>query len=188
MNAPFLRLFVAVDPPGPVRRAVAAVCGDLPGARWTRAEQLHVTLRFLGSVEDSMLPRIGDALREVVRPAFRLEARDFGVFPSFHAPRVLWTRLVPAAPLEEMHAAIESRLASTGAAPPDDKRFSPHLTLARLERIRGSEVRRWMADHEPFAAGPWTVETFFLYASTLTPSGAVHRKLETYPLGAAPPE
>ena len=144
-----------------------------------------MTLRFLGSVETSFLPRIADALRDVARPGFALEAREFGVFPSFHAPRVLWTGLVPGAPLDAIHVEIESRLAATGAAAPDDKPFSPHLTLARLDRTRGSEVRRWMAEHESFAAGPWPVAAFFLYASTLTPSGAVHRKIETYPLAAA---
>lgn len=187
MNAPVTRLFIAVDPSDSAREAIARACRGLEGARWTRPEQFHVTLRFLGSVETAAVPRIAAALRDVDVPAFDLEAKGFGVFPSLRAPRVLWTGLLPPEPLEALHAAVEARVAATRAAAADEKRFSPHLTIARLDGTRGSAVREWIERRGPFSAGPWQVETVFLYASTLTASGAIHRKLESYPLPAARP-
>ena len=187
MNAPVTRLFVAVDPSDPVCETLAGACRGLDGARWTRPDQYHVTLRFLGPVDDALVPRIARALRAIDVPAFDVEAKGFGVFPSFRAPRVLWSGLLPPEPLEALHAAIETRVAAAGVAAADEKRFSPHLTLARLDRTPGSAVRDWIGRREPFSAGPWRVDAFILYASTLTPSGAIHRKLEIYPLAARAP-
>ncbi len=183
MNPPTSRLFVAIDPPEEVRAALAKICRGLEGARWTKPDQLHVTLRFLGSVDVAATPKIAGALRSIRLAAFALSASGFGVFPSPRAPRILWTALAPAAPLAAIHEAVEKRI--SGLVPADEKPFSPHLTLARLERIRGNAVRTWIADRERFTAGPWTVDAFALYSSTLTPSGAIHRRIESYPLAIA---
>ena len=194
MKPPVERLFVAIDPSEAAREALAAVSRGLAGARWTRREQLHVTLRFLGSVELSAASRIAQSLRAVDLPAFDVEAAGFGVFPSFRAPRILWTGLSPAAPLARLHDAVEARIEDAVEAPAGspvpagEKPFSPHLTIARLDGTRGCEVREWIAGREPFSSGRWRVGSFALYASTLTPSGAIHRTIETYPLAAAPEE
>jgi len=179
------RLFVAIDPPDRARRKIARIEQDLPGARWTREEQLHVTLRFLGTVDASDVPRIGDALEGAAVPAFSLTAQGFGVFPSFRSPRVLWVGLSPVPPLAALHAEIEARLAPLSAIEADENAFSPHMTLARLTRTPAPTVRDWMAQRERFTEGPWDVETFFLYASTLTPGGAIHRRLREYALAPA---
>jgi 2'-5' RNA ligase len=180
------RLFVAVDPPAAIGESLASLCRDLPGAKWTRPGQLHVTLRFLGAVPAAAVAGIADRLRGVGFGAFDLVARGFGAFPSLRSPRVLWTGLSPGAPLEALHGEIERRL--SGAAAPDDRRFSPHLTLARLDGTPGRAVREWIEKREPFETAPWRVPAFSLYASTLTPTGAIHRELESYPAGAAAPE
>jgi 2'-5' RNA ligase len=116
-------------------------------------------------------------------PSFELAARGFGAFPSLRSPRVVWVGLFPAAPLQALHEAVERKL--EGAAPPDGKRFSPHLTIARLDGTPGPAVREWIAAREPFATEEWTAAAFSLYASTLAPSGAIHRELERYPLEPA---
>ncbi|HET7451687.1 MAG TPA: RNA 2',3'-cyclic phosphodiesterase [Thermoanaerobaculia bacterium] len=185
MNGGTARLFVAIDPPEEVRAATAKVCRGLEGARWTRPEQLHVTLRFAGSIPGAAVPDLAAALRGVRLAPFDVAAGGFGVFPPRGAPRVLWTALTPAAPLVAAHDAVEAGV--RGLLPPDEKRFSPHLTLARLERARAGDVRAWIADREPFSAGAWTVEAFALYSSTLTSSGAIHRRIESYPLAPAVP-
>lgn len=179
------RLFVAIDPPDTARKKIGRIAQDLAGARWTREEQLHVTLRFLGTVPASDAPSIADALDGAAVPPFSLTAEGFGVFPSFRAPRVLWVGLSPAAPIAALHAEIESRLGTLSAVEADEKPFSPHLTLARLTRTPPAAVREWMGARERFAEGPWSVEAFFLYASTLTPGGAIHRRLREYALTPA---
>jgi len=180
-----LRLFVAIDPPPEVRRALGDLRGDLAGARWTGPDQMHVTLRFIGSVETAVAGKIASALAAATVPAFSLSVSGFGVFPSFRAPRVLWAGLSPGDPLRELAGKVEEALASTGAVAREEKPFSPHLTLARLDRTRPAAVRSWMEGREKFVAGPWEVSEFFLYASRLTPAGAVHTRLATFPLAQA---
>lgn len=181
-----LRLFAAIDPPSGVRRALEDLRADLPGARWTRPDQMHVTLRFIGSVEAAAAAgTIASALSAVAVPAFALSAAGFGVFPSLRSPRILWAALSPGDPLRGLAADVEEALATTGVVPREEKPFSPHLTLARLDGARPAAVRSWMERREGFAAGPWEVSEFFLYSSRLTPAGAVHTKVESYPLARA---
>ncbi len=179
MNAPTARLFVAIDPPAEIREMLAPLCGGLPGSKWTRPGQLHVTLRFLGAVPEDAVTGIGARLRGTDFPAFDLVGRGFGVFPSFRSPRVLWIGLSPAAPLEALHDEIERRL--EGAAAPDERRLSPHLTIARLDGTPPEAVRDWIGARARFETPPWNVKAFSLYASTLMPSGAIHRQLGSYP-------
>jgi 2'-5' RNA ligase len=185
MSESTTRLFVAIDPPEKVRERIAPVCRELDEARWVRSDQLHVTMRFLGSVATALIPKIAGSLSTVTAPSFSSTAQGFGVFPSFRSPRVLWIGLSPVGPLERLHGAIDSNVARTGTVGADEKRFSPHLTLARLNGTRPAAVRAWMESREDFSAGPWRIDAFFLYASTLTPDGAIHRRLETYRLAAA---
>ena len=176
------RLFVAIDPPPAVRDTLASICRGLDNARWTRPEQLHVTLRFLGSLPISRVGRIAAALGEVAAPSFRVGAEGFGVFPSFRAPRVLWAGLAPPEPLSDLARAVDGALARAGAVEPEEKLFSPHVTLARLNGTRAAAVRSWMEDREGFSAGPWEVSRFFLYSSRLTPAGAIHTPVEAWAL------
>jgi 2'-5' RNA ligase len=182
-----MRLFVAIDPPSAVREHLGTTCRDLEGARWTRPEQMHVTLRFLGSIETSLVGTIASALAAIEASSFRLSVTGFGVFPSFRSPRVLWAGMSPSDPLRELARRIEEALARTGAVGPDEKPFSPHLTLARLNGARPATVRSWMDSREGFTAGSWEVSEFFLYASRLTPGGAIHTKLEAWRLADAGP-
>ena len=180
-----LRLFVAIDPPETVRKDLAALPRDVDGARWVRAGQLHVTLRFLGDVAAGAVDRLAAALGGVASTAFSLHASGFGVFPPRGAPRVLWAGLSPAEPLRALAAAVNAALAATGLTPPADKPFSPHLTLARLERARPGDVKAWIDARGGFSTVPWAVEAFTLYASRLLPSGAVHTPLARHALASA---
>lgn len=180
-----LRLFVAIDPPETVRRDLAALPRGVDGARWVRAGQLHVTLRFVGDIAADAVERVAAALGDVAAPAFSLTASGFGVFPARGAPRVLWAGLSPTEPLRGLAAAVEAALAATGLVPPADKPFSPHLTLARLEHVRPRDVTAWIAARGGFSTAPWPVGTFTLYASRLLPSGAVHTPLACLALDPA---
>jgi 2'-5' RNA ligase len=182
---PTTRLFVAIDPPPRVREELGKICRGLDNARWTRPEQMHVTLRFLGSLPISLAGTIAAALASVASPPFRVAAASFGVFPSFRSPRVLWAGLDPPEPLRDLARAIEQELARTGAVEPDEKPFSPHLTLARLNGTRAATVRSWMESRDGFAVEPWEVSEFFLYASRLTPGGAVHTRVDAWALDGA---
>jgi RNA 2',3'-cyclic 3'-phosphodiesterase len=183
---PTTRLFVAIDPPPRARDELATICRGLDNARWTRPEQLHLTLRFLGSLPTSLVGKIAAALGAVAAsPSFRVAAAGFGVFPSFRSPRVLWAGIDPPEPLRDLARAVEGAIARTGAVEPEEKPFSPHVTLARLNGTRAAAVRSWMESRDGFASGPWDVSEFFLYSSRLTPAGAIHTRIQAWALEEA---
>ncbi len=176
-----LRLFVAVDLPQTARDMVVPLCRGIAGARWSKPEQLHVTLRFLGFVPESDLDRIRRALEAVHAPAFELGLRGVGVFPPRKLPRVLWLGLAPVEPLCRLKEQVDAVL---GPDPETAQRpFSPHLTLARFTTRPRDELAQFLADHGQFAAGPWSVREFHLYRSTLRRTGAAHEIVQSYGLG-----
>ncbi|HJX51517.1 MAG TPA: RNA 2',3'-cyclic phosphodiesterase [Polyangia bacterium] len=178
-----LRLFVAVDLPAELRPAVVRLCQGIGGARWTRPEQLHITLRFLGDTPEDLLGDMRARLRQVRVAGFQLALRRTGVFPPLGGrkpPRVLWLGLDPPEPLQALKQAIDGVL---GPDPETAKRdFSPHLTLARFPTRPRHDLDRFLAEHAGFEGGCFAVGNFHLYRSTLRPQGALHELVESFPL------
>jgi 2'-5' RNA ligase len=183
MSGTTLRLFIAVDLPSALQPAIADLCHGISGARWTRPEQLHITLRFLGATPEDRLGELRDGLRRVRVPRFRLALRGAGVFPPVGSrkwARVLWIGLEPPTPLQQLKLAIDGIL---GPDPDTAKRgFNPHLTLARFSTRPRSDLDRFLAEHAGFDGGRFVVTEFHLYRSTLRPEGALHEVVESYPL------
>ena len=190
-----MRLFVAIDPPEDVRRRLGALSRGLDGARWVPLDQVHLTLRFLGEVGSEASERIASSLEAVREPRFSLTLAGVGRFPparpkplrrgegpSRRAPRILWAGIEEQPRLTALHDAIEARVREAGL-PPEDKLFSPHLTLARLREGTPSDaVELWLERGRAFREGPFAVDRFSLYSSVLAPTGAQHRKERSYEL------
>jgi len=180
------RLFVAVELPPAVRADLGALRADIPGARWVKPEQMHLTLRFIGAdVPDDRVKPIQDALATVTGAAFSLTVRGVGRFPpgDRKPPRVLWVGLDKAPALFALHGGVESALATAGF-PPEDRPFSAHITLARVNaRQPVPQADRFLRAHADFAAGPFPVEQFVLIQSALTPQGSRYQTIGVYPLG-----
>jgi len=177
-----LRLFVAVEIPPEVKKAIAALCHDVENARWVNPAQMHVTLRFLGDTPEVELPAIRERLARVHMPAFHLGLRGAGVFPEGRGrrpPRVLWLGLEPAAPLLRLKQAVDLALGPEAEA---KKAFSPHLTLARFPRPPDRTLGDFLARNRDFCGQAWPVASFSLFASTLLRSGAVHELVADYAL------
>jgi 2'-5' RNA ligase len=180
-----LRLFLAVDLPDQLRRNVAALCGQVTNARWTKPEQLHITLRFMGKTPEEALPEIRCRLSEIRRPAFELSLDGAGVFPEGAQPmkaRVLWLGIRGAEALAALKSATDKSL--DGVAPPEEKSgFSPHLTLARFPRRPDQTLDRFLDANRGFRSTDWKVTCFRLYKSTLSSKGALHEVIDAYSLG-----
>jgi 2'-5' RNA ligase len=178
-----LRLFIAADLPAELRPVIARLCQGIAGARWTRAEQLHITLRFLGDTAEDRLADLREHLREVRTPRFELALHGTGVFPppSARKPaRVLWLGLEPPESLRALKHAVDGVL---GPDPETAKRgFSPHLTLARFPTRPRHDLDRFLSEHAGFDGGRFVISSFHLYRSTLRPEGALHDIVESYPL------
>lgn len=173
------RLFVAIDLPGNVREELVGLRKDLPGGRWVAGDQLHLTLRFIGDVEAQQQRDIDAALRHVREEPFSLTLRQVGHFGR--PGRVLWVGMDPSPRLLALQREVEAALVRAGV-PPEERPFSPHITLARLKGTPHHLLAPYEEEHRRFAATPFPVAEFHLYSSTLTPSGALHRREGTYQL------
>ena len=175
------RLFIAVDAPDDVRDRLAALKRPLEGARWVPREQLHLTLRFIGDADDNRLQEIKDALKDVQIAPFSVALSGVGQFPKSGRAHVIWAGLSPTQEVTALAAAIEDALERAGLER-EQRKFSPHLTLARLKEAPQPEVKRFLEEQRGLSSDLFTIDHFHLYASALSPKGATHAVVESYAL------
>ncbi len=177
------RLFVAIDLPTPIRSRLVGLCGGMRGAKWMPADQIHLTLRFIGEVDNGRLSDIAEALTEVGVAPFSISLSGVGHFPPRGKPKVLWAGVADGAAVTRLHHKIEVRLQRLGL-PPDARKFAPHVTLARLKGAPVVGVGDFLARNCLFVSDGFTVSEFHLYSSHLGSAGAVHRIETSYALDA----
>ena len=175
------RLFVAIDIPEALRMLLHTMGRGIPGARPVPADQIHLTLRFIGEVDGGAAKEIKEALTEVEASPFSLTVRGVGHFPPRRAPRVLWAGLDPCQELLFLRNRIERRIVACGLDPVSRK-FSPHITIARLKDSPVKRVGEFLAGNSLFCSDPLPVSEFVLYSSRLLKSGAVHTVEKRYSL------
>lgn len=175
-----MRLFTAISLPDPVAESLLALQAGVPGARWQKREQLHLTLRFIGEVDGRDAAAIDDALATIAAPAFTLELKGVGSFGGKN-PRDLWAGAQPSEPLVHLHRKIESALQRIGLEA-DGRKFTPHVTLARLKGTHNGSVMDFLTDHALYTSGSFAVDSFVLYSSKLTSDGSIYRPEKLYPL------
>lgn len=179
-----MRLFVAIELPDQLKARLAAMRHDIPGARWVTAEQLHLTLAFLGELPQERLEPLCGALAGVQQHPFELSFERYGCFSHRGRPRVLWIGFEPQPALAQLADQIKKAMASCGITL-EDRPFSPHVTLARLKEPAQHEVAVWLASSANNKLPHLEVREFVLFESTLAPQGAVHRMVRVFPLTAA---
>jgi len=173
------RLFVAIDLPAAVKTPLARLRINLDGVRPVPAEQLHLTLRFIGDVDTPTLELVKSSLAEIHAEPFSLAVSGLGHFPPSRFPRVLWVGVEPVPLLLQLQHKVELAVRSAGIAV-EERPFSPHITIARLKEVHLEQVRRFELQHQDFIAGTLMAENFHLYASRLSPAGATHTRLQSY--------
>ena len=176
-----IRLFVALALPARTLTALSMLCDGVPGARWLRDDQFHLTLRFIGEVDRAGFEDIVHALGEVEADAFQLALSGVGHYPPRGAPRILWAGVRPNPALTLLQARVESALVRADV-PPEPRKFSAHITLARLNHAPIEGVQAYLAHHGLFAEPPLRVEAFHLYSSRLSHDGSVYSIEASYPL------
>lgn len=183
------RTFIALPLPDPVRAKLArlrqALAPEVPSARWVGPDEYHLTLAFLGDVDEIDLNAVCTAASESVRgiPRFDLEVRGLGAFPDPARPRVLWAGVVgDLGALEATRKAVADAATRAGYRPADE-RFHPHVTLAHLKAGRGpaTDLGPILLHYRRWNGGSFAAESVVTYASTLTPDGPIYA-----PLGRAP--
>lgn len=175
------RLFVGLAVPPLLAQQLTLLGGGIEGARWEPADKLHLTLRFLGSVDGGLRSTLHDALASVRATPFALTLRGCGHFPPRGEPRSLWIGVEDCAALVRLQETIESAVRDVGFAP-DSRGFAPHVTVARLKRAPTKKVAAWLSSHALWDAPPFEVDAFTLYSSILNQAGSRYTPETTYPL------
>ena len=175
------RLFVAIELPEWVKAELSGLSFGLPGAHWVPDDQLHLTLRFIGEVDKIQFEEIAQALTEVQLDPFDLALEGVGTFPPRGTPTVLWVGLEKSEPLGQLRRRVESALQQAGVQP-EGRKFSPHITLARLKNAPMNRLGEFLTGHALFKLAPFDVEEFHLFSSQLTSKGAIHTLEATYSL------
>lgn len=188
-----MRLFVALDFPDSVRRALGELIAGLRpqarNARWLRPESMHITLKFIGEVGEEKLDSIRSTLAAIrsIHPA-DMHFRGLGFFPHERRPRVLWVGIEASPNVAALAFQIDASLEHLGI-PRETRDFVPHLTLARFENPAGLE--KLVATAESLAStdfGSAIEREFYLYESVLKRSGAEYTRLAAFPFVASAPE
>jgi 2'-5' RNA ligase len=180
-----MRLFVALDLSDQVRAAIAEFSeklrAEFPSAKWARSEGMHVTLKFIGEVQDDRVPQIENALSAVNSAAsVEMNFRGVGFFPDERRPRVFWIGINGTHNLAEVAAQIETGLEPLGVAR-ESREFRPHLTLVRISDSRGIEkLRGGLRKYGALDFGTVRTNEMHLYRSELGPGGAKYTRLKTF--------
>ena len=182
------RLFVAIRIAPEVAERLCQAQAELDpllsDIRWIKRESLHLTLKFLGAVEEARIQGIQSALQTALAPLprFTVSCRGLGVFPAIRRPRVLWAGLEGGA-LPSLAGATDATLEPLGF-PREEREFKPHLTIGRWrETARGDDALRRELDrwrHHDFGAS--AVDEAVLFQSVLKRDGAVYTALTVFPL------
>lgn len=184
-----MRLFVAIEIPREIRDALAVFLKEMrgiaPQAKWVRAENLHVTLKFLGETEAPKAKTIESTLGSIhsAQPV-TLEFRGLGFFPNDKRPRVFWAGMEASANLKALTEDIDHSLHRLGF-PLEDRPFTPHLTLARFNPPGlPSKLGSAVSDHSSRSFGSLTTREFHLIESKLKSTGAEYTTLKSFPFVA----
>ena len=175
-----MRLFVALSIPDNIARSLMLLAGGVPGARWQAREQMHLTLRFVGEVDNQTAILLDEVLAGIHAPAFDMQLHAVGQFGGNHM-HSLWAGSRKNEALEHLQRKVDAAIRRVGQ-PQDAHKFTPHVTLARLRHPELEKVREWLTEHALYTSDEFTVGAFCLYSSKLTSDGSVYRVEQEYPL------
>lgn len=176
-----IRLFVGLPLPDGVIARLQIMCNGLPGAKWVEPANMHLTLRFIGEVDEKSAEEIDDRLSRIDAPAFDMELRGLGTFGQGHKTRVLWAGVAPSNDLNHLQSKVESAVVRAGQ-PPEQRKFTPHVTLAKFSRPHPPRIQTFVEGNNLFQAGPFRIDQFTLFESQLGKSGAIYMPAAEYEL------
>ena len=174
-----LRLFVGIGFPPTLKLQLSLLRSGVPGAKWVDPGNFHLTLRFIGETDEVVAADIDDALVRLRARRFTLQLAGTGVFGD--RPRSLWVGVERSPELVALRDKIEQALIRAGL-PPEQRKFAPHVTLARLHNPALDTLGGFLAANAQFRADPLPVEGFSLIASFQTKAGSVYEAQAEYPL------
>ncbi len=178
-----MRLFVAIDLPPALRTRLSWMASGLPGARWVAPENYHVTLRFIGEVPAWRAEELDHALSTLRAPGFELQLSGVGAFEKGGKVISLWAGVERNPALDHLQSKVETALHRAGLDS-ERRRFTPHVTLARVEGVPEAKIVTWVQSNNLFRSDKVPVEHFTLFRSRLGKEQAIYDAEVEYPLHA----
>ncbi len=179
-----IRTFISFDPPEDIYRDIVALQDELRECRadvkWENRNQMHVTIKFLGGVEESMLPSVIDTVEQCAKNAkqFGVSFQELGAFPNKRRPRVFWIGCVNEdGVLLKLKEDLDTTLRPLGF-PVEDRAFHPHVTLGRVKERGNVRNLLSMLEKRIFEPHAARIDGIFVMKSVLKPSGAEHSALK----------
>ena len=179
------RLFTALEIPQSAALSLSLLRGGVPGARWIDRENFHITLRFIGDVDHRTADEVVEALDRVRRQQFMLTLSGTGFFGN-KKPHSIWAGVQPVPELNALQADLERACQRMGL-PAEPRKFTPHVTLARLKNARVDDVVHYLTGRGDFQALPFPVTKFVLMSSRDSVGGGPYVVEEEYPLSQPAP-
>jgi len=176
-----LRLFVGLAIPKVLGPQLASLNGGIPGARWVSPENLHLSLRFIGEVDEGIAEDVDTALGQIRAEAPKVALAGVGCFESRNRAHTIWAGVRPEPALFNLQQRVEKELQRTGL-PPEGRKFMPHVTLARMKQTSVETLAPFLANHGSFRAVPFRAEVFSLYQVFLSRNEAAYQIIENYDL------
>ncbi len=176
-----LRLFVGIPFPDDVRASLDTLCNGLHGVRWVRPENFHLTLRFVGEVDETTAEDLDATLSGIHAPRFEMALGEIGCFEGGRTVRAIWAGVERSPLLEHLHGKVESAAVRAGL-PPETRKFRPHVTLARPHGLTHARAAPYLESRGRFRTPPFEVDRFVLFRSHLRREGAHYEALAEYPL------
>ena len=174
------RLFTGLEIPKEVAQSLSLLRGGLPGARWIDPENYHVTLRFIGDVDDTIAQEIAWLLGKVRRKDFELRLDGLQSFGG-RKPRAVIAAVAPSQSVMELQAEHERLMRRVGLDP-EARKYTPHVTLARLRDTSSFEVAEYLSARGAFRSPPFSVSRFVLFSSRSSVGGGPYVVEAAYPL------
>ncbi|UCD85024.1 MAG: RNA 2',3'-cyclic phosphodiesterase [Deltaproteobacteria bacterium] len=186
-----IRSFVAVELSPEIKDGITEIQERLRSSgadvRWVRPEGIHLTLKFLGDIEEEDIDNIAGCLKSAANGLnpFAVEIKEVGAFPNLRNPRTLWVGVTENRTLSSLQNEVEKALEGIGF-PRENRPFRPHLTLGRVKspklKVKLIEALEKERAQEIFSPRQMSVEELTLFQSDLRPGGAVYTKLKTVKL------
>lgn len=174
------RLFTGIELPEDLRDDLADMEQPLPGARWIDSDDMHITLRFAGDIDNRTASEFTDMLEGIDVSAFHARVSGLSTFGG-KEPRSIWAGIEAGPELEQLARAHE-RAARSAGLPPEGRQFKPHVTIARLKYARPEVIARYLERFGGYRSEPFLVTHFTLFSSKPKVGGGPYVVEETFPL------
>ena len=179
-----IRTFIAIKLPENIISSISKIQEGIKSyglkIKWVRPDNIHLTLKFLGNINEADIKKIGRAIFDALKeyPPIALAAKGTGVFPGVNQPRVVWVGVTgQLEPLVGMQKALDEKLETIGF-PKENRPFKGHLTLARVKgKIDPQRLGAAIKEFQGFESEPFAADQVILFKSELQPKGSVYTEL-----------